>query len=299
MGIFDSVGEKLGKVDSFVSKVNHYEKKVTQLINDPIGTLTGSSKLGVFSSGEIAKLIARPDPLLSFNWEVMMPTITTTQQYTLGSEYVESCSIALPNFGNRQVRQFGRYVSYPEVTIQYDSVTIQFYGDVQNTAFTYLKAWNTLVHPLDGVFGTPNSPKDYPGMSGYKQDIVLITKDAYNATVFSITYKGAWPINIQSSTDFNSNNERISFIATFSIDDVIVSGYNIDTITNTIKTSITGTIKGVVGSVVDSVKDIGKNAIKSITKPITDRVNNAIKSVGNMFGGEENGSGGESGGGSQ
>lgn len=278
MSIFDSVGEKLGKIDRNVSKINHYEKKVSHLINDPVGTLTGSSKLGALSSGEIARLIARPDPLLSFNWEVALPQINASKAYNLGSEYVERCSVVLPDFGTRQVRQFGRYNSYPESTVSTNTVSIQFYGDVQNTAFTYLNAWRTLVHPQAGVFGTPKSPKSSPSISGYKQNIVLYTKDSYNETVFSITYINAWPTSIEASTDFNSDNDRISFIAQFAIDDVIVSGYNIDTITNTIKTTITGTIKGLAGSVVNSVFDIGKSAISTVAKPIRDAVDRGLNS---------------------
>ena len=268
MSLFDRVGETLGKVDSAVAKVNHYEKKVSHLINDPIGTLTSSSKLGAFSSGDLAKVIARPDPLYSFSWDISLPQITALKSYTLGSEYVESCSIVLPDYGTRQVRQFGRYVTYPEVTVNYETVTMQFYGDIQNTAFSYLNAWRTLIHPQTGVFGTPKASKYAGSISGYKQDIVLFTRDQYNEIVWSLTYKNAWPTSIATSTDLNSSNDRISFIATFAIDDVVVSGYNIDTITNTIKSTVVGTVKGLVNSVVDSVKDIGNSAISTIGNSI-------------------------------
>ena len=286
MGIFDSVGEKLGKIDKAISKVNHFEKKVSHLLNDPIGALTGSSKLGSLSSGELAKVIARPDPLYSFSWDITMPSITASKSYNLGSEYVESCSIVLPEFGTRQVRQFGRYNTYPEATVSTNTVSIQFYADVHNTAFSYLHAWRTLVHPQAGVFGTPKAPKDAGTISGYKQDIVLFTRDSYNEIVWSLTYVNAWPTSIESTTDFNSNNERISFVAHFAIDDVIVSGYNIDTITNTVKSTITGTIKGIANSVVDSVKDIGKSAFKSTLTRLGKTAAAGFVS-GAIFGGEE------------
>lgn len=290
MSIFDRVGEKISKVDNVFNKVNHYEKKVSHLINDPIGTLTGSSKLGPLSSGELALLLSRPDPIVSFNWAIEMPTITAARSYSLNSEYVEACSIVLPDFGIRQVREFGRMMSYPEASPSMNTLQLRFYADVQNTALSYINAWRTLVHPVAGAFGTPNKPST-SSISGYKQQITMYTKDSYNERVFALSYIGCWPTAVESTTDTNSENDRISFIVTFAVDDVILSGYNIDTITNTIKTTITGVIKGVANSVVDSVKDIGKSAIGAFTKPLKDAGGRIITSgvLGIMSGGMSGG----------
>lgn len=294
MSIFDRVGEKISSVDRTISKINHYEKKVSHLINDPIGTLTGSSKLGALSSGEIAMLIARPDALMSFNWEVALPSVNAAREYNLGSEYVETCSISLPDYGIRQVREFGRMMSYPEASPTINTLQLQFYGDVQNTAMSYLNAWRTLIHPVTGAFGTPNKPKT-SSVDGYKKDIILYSKDSYNEKVFSITYKGCWPTAIEGSTYFNSDNDRISFIVTFAVDDVIVSGYNIDTITNTIKTTITGTIKGLAGAIGNIATGAAKSVIGTVTKPVTDAVGRGLRNLNSAITGSgESNSGNQS-----
>ncbi len=296
MSIFKSVGKITGKFDSTMSKLNHYEKKISGFINDPIGSLFSSPSFGSFSSGTLGKLIARPDPLMSFQWEVILPTITMAKAYNLGSEYVESCTLVLPEYSARQVRQNGRYTAYPEATVSIGTVSMQLYADVENTAFSYIHAWRTLIHPSDGVFGTPKQSKYTPGYSGYKNDIILVAKSTYNEDLFSVTYQNAWPVSISSTADFNSSGERLSFVVEFAIDNVIVSGYNIDTITGTISNAITGTISSIGKKLTDSVLDIGKSAISSVTKPITDKVTGWID---NLTSGEEGGGNAGGGGGNR
>lgn len=277
MALFDNVGSSISKVNTTVGTINHYEKKISGLINDPLGTLLSNAGFGSFSTGELGKLISRPDALMSFNWEVNLPTLTLNKSYSLGSEYVESCSLVLPEIGIRHVRLNGVFKSYPEATINYNTVSMQIYADVENTAFSYFRAWMSLVTPTTGgLFGTPKQSKQAGGLSGYKNDIDLIAKDAYGDQLFIVKYCGAWPTSITSTEDFNSSNGRISFIVTFAIDDVITSGYNIDTITNTIKSSITGTIKSLANSVVDTVVSSGKSIVGSITTPISNAISNAI-----------------------
>lgn len=276
MSIFNTVGEITGKFTSTTAKINHYEKKISGIINDPLSLLSNPSTFGSFSTGELGKLLARPDPLLSFQWEVILPTITMSKSYSLGSEYVESCSLVLPEYSVRQVRQNGRYVSYPESTVNLGTVHMQIYGDLQNNAFSYFHAWRTLIHPTDGVFGTPKQSKYMSGYSGYKNDIILLAKSPYNEDLFSVTYQNAWPYSIGTTEDFNSSGDRISFVVEFAIDNVLVSGFNIDTITGTITNAITGTLSSLAKTGVNSLMDIGKSAIKTVTQPVTNAVSNAV-----------------------
>lgn len=282
MSIFNEVGKITGKFSSTMSTINHYEKKISGIINDPLSLLSNPSTFGSFSTGTLGKMLARPDPLLSFDWEVILPTITMAKAYSLGSEYVESCSLVLPEYSARQVRQNGRFVSYPEATVNIGTVSMQVYADLQNNAFSYFHAWRTLIHPTDGVFGTPKQSKHTPGYSGYKNDVILLAKSPYNEDLFSVTYQGAWPTSITTTVDFNSSNDRISFVVELAIDNVLVSGFNIDTITGTISNAITGTISSLAKTVTNSLTDIGKSAISTVTKPITNAVSGAID---NLFSG--------------
>lgn len=268
----------MDKVSTGFSTLNHYEKRVSGIINDPLSLLSNPSVFGSFGTGMLAKALARPDPLTSFDWEVQLPPLILDKTYTLDPEYIETCSIVIPSFAPRYVFIEGTAVPYPEVTRSIQNVTMQVYADVNNTSFGYFNAWKNLINPYPGLFGTPKPSKQLKGISGYKNDIRLIAKSPYNQDIFIITYIGCWLTSFDATSSFNSSGDRISYTVEFAVSDVKINGCNLDTITGTIQNAISGTIKKIAKAGVDAVLDAGK----AVAKPLMGQAKTAFNNwVGN------------------
>lgn len=258
-----AIKDLVNKFDKGTSKLSQYERKISGIVNNPLSAMK-SAAFGSISDGTLGKALARPDALMSFDWEVELPVLTIEKTYSLGSEYVERCSVVLPDFGTRYRFLNGVNTPFPEVAKSYDNVTMTIYADVNNNALSYFNAWMNLTSPFPGTFGTPKPSKHLGGkVSGYKHDIILRAKDPYNEDVFVLQYIGAMLVSFAAVDDFSSDNNRMQYTATFAITSVQLNGCNVGTLTYKLHDAVSGTVNKFANLAKDAALGVGMNAAKS------------------------------------
>ena len=258
----------LSSISDKVSQINGLERKYTSIIKNPLNLLS-PTKFGPFSQSVLTKMKGRGDPVLAMDWSIDLPIIA---KKSLSFEYVERASLVFPRFETREVYQQGVMVKYPGATREIDDLVLTLYADINNTSFEYVNMWLNLVGKR-GEYGRPS----VHGTSyiGYKHPINIYIKDMYQEDLIKLTYIGCWPTGLNSVDLIGDSSDRITWEATFAVEDVEISGYNLQTITGSIMNLVSGTISSVMGAAKDAVASIGNAAFDAVKGPISNGLSSA------------------------
>jgi hypothetical protein len=222
-----------------------------------VGTMSGTG--GVDPGNSLGGINARSDPLLSFCWYAQLPVITpgTSQQTanaastsilanlassalsgvlssTLGGAvstsnaaslpwyYVEEASLSFRQFNQKSIFREGRDRHYPD-KYSVDALRLAIYADSQNTAFTYLQAWNNAII-------TPFAAQSAAAMGGgwgrpadYKKPIYIYLLDVTQQQLAIVQYTECFPISVAEYSMDSGTSTRIVNHVTFSVGDVFVN----------------------------------------------------------------------------
>jgi hypothetical protein len=156
---------------------------------------------------ELKRLLSRPDPMLTFRWEVKSVPFA---DFGVDSSYVESFELPFNNVKSTGVFFAGGYDYFPEFH-DISAFNVTFYADVEGRAMNYLMAWKTRVKSFST--GLYNVPQDFKG------DWVVAQYDNKGNEIVEYTFGGCWPADTgQISLDYSDGSGRITFNQNFSVD---------------------------------------------------------------------------------
>ncbi len=188
--------------------------------------LTGPSKsLNTVAEGNsLGGALARPDPMLGFNWYAVLPDVTPIEgtPQKLPWYYVEEANPAFRMFETRSIFHEGHNKHYPS-TYTVDPLSMAIYADENNEALNYLTSWagaillpttTSTVETQGGGYGRP---------AGYKKTIKIILVNAAKKKIATLTYIGCWPTHMDPYALESSSSTRLVNRVTFSVDDVFIT----------------------------------------------------------------------------
>lgn len=158
---------------------------------------------------QIQRAIMRPDPLLTFRWEVA--DVPDGESYGVNSSYIEGIEVPFNNVRTTGVFMGGTYKYFPEFHDR-SPINVVFYADSEGRALKYLMAWKQQVK--DFKSGKYNLPVEF------KKDMTLHLLNTRGERVIIVTYIGMWPADTNPVSLDQDGTGRITFSQTFSIDDV-------------------------------------------------------------------------------
>lgn len=163
------------------------------------------------------KLIDRPDPLLEFEFEIVMPVISTPWVYcAIDPLWIEDIDFPLMGFDTEQMKVNG----HPVNVIMHSNlseVTINYYGDYKMQAQAYTDAWNASIRLPNGRYNLPYAPNNI----GYKKMIQVILKKG-SRPVAVISISGCCPSSRQGYSLKSASDGRIIPTQTLTVDQVYV-----------------------------------------------------------------------------
>ena len=146
---------------------------------------------------------ARPDPLLRFNWDIIMETPGDPP----GPEYVEEVSMPLPKFDSDSAVFKARKYYWAKFE-DYGVMTVKFYEDRNMTVTKWLRRWQGYIKTPGGDY---RAPKDYKGKFTVK------AVDSMGIVAATFTLFGVFPTQVPS-IPFGSTGEAITLDVEFSVD---------------------------------------------------------------------------------
>lgn len=149
----------------------------------------------------------RPDPMMDIYWYVQLPDFGGVK---LAWEYVEEATLPFVDFDSVSNYKAGKNFHYPN-HYNLNTLQLKFYGDVTGKAYSYLKAWQSLI--ADTSTGLYNVP------SVYKKTISITILDAAQYLVTKFTYLGCWPMSVDQVTVGSQQTSRITPTVTFQVDE--------------------------------------------------------------------------------
>lgn len=169
--------------------------------------------------GHYAKMAARPDPALSFRWQIVLPMLSPNLfDPTINiNDYVEEVSLATSYHQPYSVYRAGNmdyFANYQDVS----SISVTFYEDRLFTATTYVNAWKRMIYnPSTKVFGVPYGPNE----SGYKKVVRVLALDEYNQKVGEFLCTGVFPLQPQSLGFQSQSSDRLRPSLELQVTDVL------------------------------------------------------------------------------
>ncbi|MGE8452058.1 MAG: hypothetical protein ACN6OP_15825, partial [Pseudomonadales bacterium] len=143
---------------------------------------------GVPYGDALAGIMARADPMHSFNWFCDLPQVNAGGfAASLPWYYVEEATIPFRQFEMREVYREGRYKHYPgKYTV--DSLRLAVYLDSDNKSLNYWQTWqNAILRPFNKSTAT-SLGGGYMPPSQFKKDIIFYLLDVRRQQVLSIMY---------------------------------------------------------------------------------------------------------------
>lgn len=215
---------------------------------------------GVPPGNALAGALARTDPLLSFLWYCVPPTLIGDGVASdLPWYFVEEANLPFRTYDTRQVYREGRPRTYAS-KYSVSDLSLTFYLDVGGSALNYLKAWNDLIvapfAPSDSVL----QGGQYRMPSQYKKDIQFYLLNVNKQELVQIIYTECWPTNINSLSLQSQTSERLVAQVNFSVGDVFIDAQSIGAAQmDAVASTMTRPTEGVParGATSISVTDIG------------------------------------------
>lgn len=161
----------------------------------------------------IQKLMARPDPLMSFHWMCLDGTLP----FGLPCEYLESIDIPFTNVKTDTVFSGSGYLSYP-LSHEVEAFNMVLYEDSESSAVKWVNDWKSKIKDFNtGSYGLP---------SEYKRDITVGMLSNNGAVSVRYTLIGVWPTQTANLSLNYTESGRITISQSFAIDDVLIEHGN-------------------------------------------------------------------------
>lgn len=235
-------------IKSFGDIASGLPDSVTGTLSDsPFGGLLGSVASGLgsnFSKHTLLGLHSRSDPLLSFMWFCLPPTINGV---SLPWYYVEEFTAPFRSFDVTTQYREGKVFHFAGQH-SISSLSMRLYDDSTGKAGAWLEAWRRSILSKEGYYNLPG------GTRGYKKDITVVMLDVTKfGWVYTFNYKGCWPTTADPITLQSGSSDRIISSQEFSCDEVEVIVKNFPPF------SLIGILKEGIGSFQGAGLDIFKD----------------------------------------
>jgi hypothetical protein len=262
-----------------------------------VGQMSGNG--GVNMGNSLGGAQARTDPLLSFCWYAQLPVITpgTAQQATnaastsvlanlasttlsgiLGSAmgggiatsnaamlpwyYVEEASLTFRQFNAKSIFREGRDRHYPD-KYSVDPLRLAIYGDSDNTALTYLQAWNNAIITPFNASSASTMAGGWGRASDYKRPIYIYLLDVTKNVLAIVQYTECWPTSVAEYSLDSGTSTRVVNHVTFSVGDVFVNlmGVSPDVTANVLSNTANNVLTSTITQFAGTVTSLGNNLI--------------------------------------
>lgn len=173
----------------------------------------------IHSWSSLRHIRQRGDPLLSFDWRVLLPTAYTPEvaaeawavSNRIVNFYVEDVNITPRSINPEQVFRRGTYVNYPG-WMDTGSLSLTFYEDNRMLVTRYLENWQRAIRGDNGLYG---NPKDY------KHDIAVYCLDTNFGVAGNFIAKRCWPTSRQGIALQSATSDPVKLTVDFATDGVI------------------------------------------------------------------------------
>ena len=155
---------------------------------------------------DIARLSARPDPLLDFKWRVKA---LPRPAFGVDETYIETVDLPWNNIGAANIFAGGGYNYFPQFH-DISAFGINIYADCEGRSLKWLNAWRQSVKSFET--GLYSLPKDY------KENLVVQLMDTKNKPIVEVTLNGVWPADFTSLNLVSESGNRIVYAVQFSVD---------------------------------------------------------------------------------
>ncbi len=219
-------GDVSGAVSSITGAGQSSLAALTKAFGIGSGSTLKSPSVGnsVAEGNSLGGALARPDPMLGFNWYAVLPDVTPINgsPQKLPWYFVEEANPTFRAFDIRSIFHEGHNKHYPS-TYNVDPLSLAIYADEHNDALNYLTAWAgailkpttpTDIETIGGGYGRPN---------GYKKTIKIILTNSARKQIAIITYLGCWPTHMDPYALESSASSRLVNRVTISVDDVFIT----------------------------------------------------------------------------
>lgn len=156
---------------------------------------------------DLEKLLAIPDPLLTFRW------VAKSIPFGLPLEYMENIDIPFNNITISEGVHVGSRFEYYPGTHSISSFSASFYEDRLGTTLKWIQDWKSRVKNLKtGAYKLP---------SDYKRVIEVVQMDNKGRSVITAKISGCWPADTSPmQLNYSDGTSRIIHQQTFSADNV-------------------------------------------------------------------------------
>lgn len=175
-------------------------------------SIEGFSLPGTQTSGrslsEFDRAIARPDPLLSNSWDVLIVYKGITINI---SDYVEEVTLPSVKVDSKQVFRQGIFVNYAK-TESTGSLTLKLYETADLIAYRFFRLWKNQVRDPQGNYGLA---------SDYKGKIQLTPIDADRSSTRMFEARGVFPTSLSGYHFSGGQTERVAAEIEMSCDEIV------------------------------------------------------------------------------
>jgi hypothetical protein len=160
---------------------------------------------------QLQRALARPDPILSFTWEVL--NVPGGAAFGIDSSWIEEFELPFSNVKSSGIFVGGGYDYFPEFH-DTSAFSVTFYGDSEGRSLAYLMNWKQRVKNFDtGLYRLP---------SEFKADWTAKLLRTNGKEFARFTYHGCWPADTSNVQLNQDGSGRITFQQTFSLDSLSV-----------------------------------------------------------------------------
>lgn len=222
------------------------------------------SKNQLNSGGAFLANIVGPAALSSVQ-NTAAQAVNQSQKISIGDEFIESITLVNKEYNSREVFRAGALYKYPDTSFTIPDLTINFFGDKDLKSFRYVQNWIELINqPLtDSV---PHGAWAVPKI--YKKVITVGVADENANEFYLVDYQGCWPKSVNEIELSSDGDDYIVYSTTFSVDNLKVYGYNLQTFTESIMNYAGAVTGNVVGNMVNDFDRITQNITSDVTQGI-------------------------------
>lgn len=154
--------------------------------------------------GSLSRAQARPDPLMSWRWEAIVPGIK--------SEFIEDIVVPLPTFDVEPTWQNGSKIYLAKFN-DVAAFQLNLYVDTENTAINWLFDWFSTIRNSDSTYNYPIE---------YKKDIHVHLLDPVGHIACRFVLKDCFPSTGSGYNLQSASSDRIVLAVEISLDNIIM-----------------------------------------------------------------------------
>lgn len=191
---------------------NQVSKLLGPYVQEVLYNFLGSS---VDQNSALGQGIARLDPMMSFSWVCLMPTLPGN--VALPASMVEDIDAPFATINAQTFIRGGKEI---KVSGKQDisDLSVSFYEDNAGNSAQYIERWRQLIRDDNGNFGIP-SPTT---ASGYYKPISVYVLGPNSRVLLELIFLDCWPTT-RESYRYSGENDRIKLTHTFSCNDFIIN----------------------------------------------------------------------------